>query len=143
MNIQKIEFQDEILDPVGQSDNKPRYRIRDNSGNVIYDNVTLELSTPVIQEGTALNKAFFDKIEANLEAIANKDNGESFKRYIFEGIYNEIKTPFLLDSTFEIKELGEQELEKNIDGIQSDVSSIKSDITSLETRVKKLEEKQV
>ena len=37
MNIQKIEFQDEILDTAGQSDNKPRYKIRDNDGNVITD----------------------------------------------------------------------------------------------------------
>lgn len=69
MNIQKIEFQDEILDTAGQSDNKPRYRIRDNSGNVIYDNVMLELSTPVIQEGTEITANMFGKINNMFENV--------------------------------------------------------------------------
>ena len=133
INLVPLEVKDEILD------GEAKYNIYDGNGKLLYENCSIELNTNILQIGTALNKVFFDKIEANLEAVANKDNGESFKRYIFEGIYNEIKTPFLLDSTFEIKELDEQELEENINGIQSDISSIKSDITSLKTRVTKLE----
>ena len=133
INLVPLEVKDEILD------GEPKYNIYDGNGKLLYENCSIELNTNILQIGTALNKVFFDKIEANLEAVANKDNGESFKRYIFEGIYNEIKTPFLLDSTFEIKELDEQKLEENINGIQSDISSIKSDITSLKTRVTKLE----
>lgn len=51
------EFKDEILDTSGQLDNKPRYRIRDNNGTVIYDNITLEVATLVVQEGMNINKA--------------------------------------------------------------------------------------
>lgn len=133
INLVPLEVKDEILD------GEAKYNIYDENGKLLHENCSISLSTNILQIGTALNKVFFDKIEANLEAVANKDNGESFKRYIFAGIYNELKTPFLLDSTFEIKELAEEELINNISGIQSDISSIESDITSLKTRVTKLE----
>lgn len=53
---------DEILDPSLQPDSNPRYTIRDNSGKIISDNVQIEMKTPVVQNGTALNKAFFTKL---------------------------------------------------------------------------------
>lgn len=52
---------DEILDPSLQPDPNPRYTIRDNKGNIIHDNIQIEMKTPVVQNGTALNKAFFAK----------------------------------------------------------------------------------
>lgn len=59
------EFQDEVLDTSGQSDNNPRYRIRDNSGTILQDDVQISLKTPVTQEGTKLNKAFFEIQQQN------------------------------------------------------------------------------
>lgn len=126
INLVPLEVKDEILD------GEAKYNIYDENGKLLHENCSIELNTNILQIGTALNKVFFDKIEANLEAVANKDNGESFKRYIFEGIYSEIKTPFLLDSTFEIKELDEQKLEENISGMQSDITSLKTRVTKLE-----------
>lgn len=49
-----IEVKDEILD------GEPLYRIRDEAENIIYDNVTIEMTTRAIQEGTPINKALFD-----------------------------------------------------------------------------------
>lgn len=58
-----IEVKDEIL--AGE----PKYRIRDNGGNILYDNLTLEQITEVIEEGTPINKAFFDSIKGDLNWI--------------------------------------------------------------------------
>ena len=69
MYIEKINVQDEILDTSGQLDSKPRYRIRDNNGTILYDNVTLEVATPVTQEGTEINKALFDKVDNMFESV--------------------------------------------------------------------------
>lgn len=49
-----IEVKDEILN------GEPKYRLRDENGDIIYDNVSVEMTTPVVEEGTPLNKAFFD-----------------------------------------------------------------------------------
>lgn len=54
------DFKDEILA------DEPKYRIRDENGNIILDNVTLEMITSVIQEPTPLNKALFDDIYGNI-----------------------------------------------------------------------------
>lgn len=53
---------DEILDTSLQPDPNPRYTIRDNKGNIIHENIQIEMKTPVVQNGTALNKAFFTKL---------------------------------------------------------------------------------
>lgn len=58
-----IEVKDEVL--AGE----PKYRIRDNAGNILYDNLTLEQITEVIEEGTPINKAFFDSIKGDLNWI--------------------------------------------------------------------------
>ena len=55
-----IDFKDEILN------GEPRYNIRDKDGNLIQEDASIELSTEVTQEGTPLNKALFDKIQALL-----------------------------------------------------------------------------
>ncbi len=63
---------DEILDPSLQPDPNPRYTIRDNKGNIIHDNIQIEMKTPVVQNGTALNKAFFTKLYNTIMADASE-----------------------------------------------------------------------
>ena len=60
-----IEVKDEILD------GEPLYRIRDEQGNILQDNVTIEMITEPIQEGTPLNKALFDSVEDDLNEKLN------------------------------------------------------------------------
>lgn len=60
------EFKDEVLDTNLQPDVEPRYTIRDNAGNVLNDNVKIELKTPVIENGTPLNKATMGNIQGDL-----------------------------------------------------------------------------
>ena len=60
-----IEVKDEILN------GEPKYRLRDNNGNVIYDNVSVEMTTPVVEEGTPLNKALFDSIGNDFDYFDN------------------------------------------------------------------------
>lgn len=60
---------DEVL-----TDN-PKFRISDSNGNVLYDNISIELTTPAQVVGTALNKLLFDSIKADLDSrllIADK-----------------------------------------------------------------------
>lgn len=52
-----IEFKDEILN------GEPRYRLKDSQGNIVADNLIIEQITPVIQEGTPLNKGLFDEMD--------------------------------------------------------------------------------
>lgn len=51
----------------------PKYNIYDSSNNLVYSNAKIELATPVVTVGTALNKALFDSINSqiNLSAIYN------------------------------------------------------------------------
>lgn len=55
-----IEIKDEII--AGE----PRYRLKDNNGNIVMDNLSIEQITPVVQEGTPINKMLFDDINANI-----------------------------------------------------------------------------
>lgn len=55
-----IEVKDEILN------GEPKYRLRNENGDIIYDNVSVEMTTPVVEEGTPLNKALFDSIGNDL-----------------------------------------------------------------------------
>ena len=57
---------DEELNTSGQLDQDPRYTVRDNNGNVLYDNVKIELKTPVSVEGTDINKATLEGIQTDL-----------------------------------------------------------------------------
>lgn len=63
-----LDFKDEILDISGQPDTNTRYRMRDNDGNILQDNIQFEVKTPVDQVGTELDKAFFQ--DYKFEAIA-------------------------------------------------------------------------
>lgn len=102
-----IEIDDEILDTSGQPDTKPRFRIRNNSGSIIYDDVQVELKTPVVEEGTPINKDLFESIKELkvgdlVSTIAEKtapwilcdgtayekDDYEQLAPYLPWGIYN-------------------------------------------------------
>lgn len=55
-----MEFQDEILN------GEAKYRISDDSGNILHEKVKIEMITEVLQAGTPLNKVLFDKIKSYL-----------------------------------------------------------------------------
>lgn len=57
-----VEIVDEELNTSGQLDQDPRYTVRDNNGNVLYDNVKIELRTPVRVDGTDWNKGLYGRI---------------------------------------------------------------------------------
>lgn len=75
-----IEIKDEILNTSGQLDNSPRYSIRDNNGAIIFDNVQLEMKTPVTQEGTPINKKLFQDFYTNIMI----DTKETVVDYVVE-----------------------------------------------------------
>ena len=60
------EILDEVLDTSLQPDVNPRYTLKDNVGNVINDNVQIELKTSVVTEGTPLNRATFANLQGDL-----------------------------------------------------------------------------
>lgn len=53
-----------VVDEILQDE--PVYRILDNEGNIILDNISIEMITAISQVGTALNKALFDSIKNDL-----------------------------------------------------------------------------
>lgn len=55
-----IDYKDEILESA------PKYRIRDKSGNILFDELTIEQITPVLQDGTEQNQYLFSNIKANV-----------------------------------------------------------------------------
>lgn len=61
-----IEVKDEVLE------GEARYRIRDNNGNIIFDNLTIEQITPTTQEGTPINKALFESLQNDIYDIINE-----------------------------------------------------------------------
>ena len=67
-----IDFKDEILE------GEPSYRIRDKQGNIIQDEVNIEQITPVIQEGTPINKETIVQMQAisnyELMTLSNQDD---------------------------------------------------------------------
>jgi hypothetical protein len=88
MYIKKINVQDEILDTSGQLDSKPRYRMRDNDGNILQDNIQLEVKTPVIQEGTAINKALFEEVDEGFRKLSLKSIGNTYLAYMNSELYD-------------------------------------------------------
>ena len=60
-----IDVVDEVL--AGE----PRFTIKDNAGNILYDNVQIELKTQVTTEGTPQNKALYDSIKTDLTNLSN------------------------------------------------------------------------
>lgn len=67
------------IEPLGVKDEvlsgEPLYVIKDSNGNIVYDNVKLELKTPLIQQGTEVNKALFDKVDSSFDNITTIING--------------------------------------------------------------------
>lgn len=57
-----IEVKDEILQ------GEPTYDIVDGLGNVVLEDVKIEMKTPVVQEGTPINKALFDTIQDDFDS---------------------------------------------------------------------------
>ena len=54
----------EIKDEILQGD--PRYTIRDNTGNVLNDNVDIALKTPLVEQGTPINRQMIQNIQGDL-----------------------------------------------------------------------------
>ena len=54
------DIKDEILE------SSPSYTIRDKNGNVTQDDIDIALKTPVIQEGTPINRALFRNLQGDL-----------------------------------------------------------------------------
>lgn len=137
-NIESLEVKDEILN------GEPLYVIKDSSGKVIYDNVKLELKTPLIQEGTPINKSLFDKIDYIGQCLATMDKtGEDIFNFITTGIYdNNVTIPEQVDS-YRLLNLENEvsSIKSQISSIQSQISSIQSGITSIKSRLKTLEGK--
>lgn len=80
-----IEIKDEILT------GEPRYRVRDNNGNIIQDNVTIEQITPVKQEGTEINKSLFTNFNNGImdetkEAIFDYTLTEDAEQFDINGL---------------------------------------------------------
>lgn len=74
-----LDIKDEILS------GSPRYTIRDNNGNVLQDDVQIDLKTPVVEEGTPINKATLSKFiqfENILEYTPTNDYNPATKKYV-------------------------------------------------------------
>ena len=54
------DFLDEVLSDV------PKYTLRDGDGNVLNDDVDIALKTPILQEGTPLNRQTFRNLQGDL-----------------------------------------------------------------------------
>lgn len=61
-----IEIKDEILN------GEPKYRISDENGNILFDNLRIEQITPIIQGGTPLNKALFENLQKDIYDVIDK-----------------------------------------------------------------------
>ena len=58
-----LDFKDEILE------GNPKYRVRDENGNIIVDNASIEMITNIMQEGTLINKKLFDNIQEEINVV--------------------------------------------------------------------------
>ena len=58
-----IDIKDEVLE------SEARYRIRDAKGNILFDNLTIEQITPVIQQATPQNKVLYDSIKSGNDLV--------------------------------------------------------------------------
>ena len=80
-----LEIKDEILT------GEPRYRVRDNNGNIIQDNVSIEQITPALQEGTPVNKALVEGLQQEMLSdtkllVAEYTSTEELKEIKIEGL---------------------------------------------------------
>lgn len=70
-----IEVKDEVLS------GEARFRVRDNNGNIIFDNLTIEQITPVTQEGTPINKELFERLQSDTGLIQHYNTPKITKRW--------------------------------------------------------------
>ena len=78
MYIEKINAQDEILE------GSPKYNITDNADGT----KNIELANTVIQEGSALNKVIFDKVDEGFRKLSLKSIGNTYLAYINSELYD-------------------------------------------------------
>ena len=69
-----IEVIDEILN------GEPKYRIKDEDGNLLFDNLTIEMITALAQQGTPINRALFESIRGDLYS-ADRYNKVTVDKY--------------------------------------------------------------
>lgn len=102
LKIITLEVKDEILN------GEPLYTIKDSSGKVLEDNIKIELKTPIIQNGTEINKLLFDKIDENFEKLKKrilaKDVGEGIYNYLVKGQVGEFIAPDTLNTKYALNE---------------------------------------
>lgn len=68
-----IEIKDEILE------NEARYRIRNNQGDILFDNLIIEQITPVIQQATPQNKVLYDSIKSGNDLVQKYNSPKILK----------------------------------------------------------------
>lgn len=78
MYIEKINAQDEIIE------GSPKYNIIDNTDGT----KNIELANNVIQQGSALNKVVFDKIDEGFRKLSLKNIGNTYLAYINSELYD-------------------------------------------------------
>ena len=78
MYIEKLNVQDEIIEGT------PKYNITDNSDGT----KNIELANTVIQEGSALNKVVFDKVDEGFRKLSLKSIGNTYLAYINSELYD-------------------------------------------------------
>lgn len=66
-----IEYKDEVLT------GEPLYTIRNSNGTVLQDNVKIELKTPILQEGTSINKVLMMDLKASDFDVATWDESKN------------------------------------------------------------------
>ena len=82
LKITLVQVQDEVLGEAA------KYDVLDADGKIIHSNCSIELVSEILQQGTQLNKAFFDKYYSAVNYNLNKESGESLRRYLRDGDIN-------------------------------------------------------
>lgn len=120
LNLLTLEVKDQVLS------GEPLYVIKDSTGNVLYDNVKLELKTPLVQQGTELNKALFDKIDESfksvIKAINNMTTNKTTQDFTHNQVLGVIGNIGNMSSTQDIRI---ENLESRMSKLESRVSNLK------------------
>ena len=58
-----LKIYDEILN------GEPKYRIRDKNGNILFDELSIEMITPILQSATPQNKVLYDSIKSGNDLV--------------------------------------------------------------------------
>ena len=66
-----VEVKDEILA------SEPSFRITDKDGNIIFDEISIDMITKVLQIGTPLNKVLFDSIKNDIDNLGAFEYSEN------------------------------------------------------------------